>query len=229
MKKFVSIFFVIALMFGIQNISNAIQTGHIEKQKELNKTTAIQANSTNKSLSNTFDKQMIDLAERYTSNFRACEPFHFSNSLDVFGFKTFFKFDIDGWQENKCYYNITGNLNRLGKDIREVFNINLPDEKISQIKPQIQCKFTQENLNTLVDWFIEKNDPNDEVSVRNILKLNLKANNKKNTKISDEEIIQLVSNPQVCTILNKEELIRQMTDILYPTEPIKNETTNTKN
>lgn len=231
MKRFLTILFVIGLLVGVQNISNAIQTGHIEKQKEINKSTANQAQTTNQALSNTFDKQILELSNRYTSNFRNCEKFQFSNSLNIFGLKTSFQFNIDGWQDNKCYYNITGNVNGIGKDIREVFKINdsITDENIAKIKPQIQCKFTQENLNTLVNWFTEKSVSNDKDSIASLMKKPFKDVQNKKNQITDEEIIQLISNPQVCTILNREELINEVTKILYPTELIKDETTNPKN
>ena len=144
MKKLSMILVLATILAGSACL--AIQTMNIDEQKGALKTT----NAQNQKLTDT-TLQIEELGKRYKSNFKTCEPVHVLQSIDLFGLKFSFKFDINGWTDNKCVYEMSAKVDGLGKDINEVYNLNIADEEISKIEPKVTCKFSQEELDTLVD------------------------------------------------------------------------------
>ncbi|MGN0031213.1 MAG: hypothetical protein ACI37Q_04585 [Candidatus Gastranaerophilaceae bacterium] len=148
MKKLSVILVVAAILTG--SACMAIQTMNIDEQVESIKAT----NEKNMQMTDTSYK-IQELGSRYVNNFKNCEPVHVLQSIDLFGLKFTFKFDVNGWTDNKCAYDISAKFNGVGKDINEVYGLNITDEAISKIEPRITCNFTQDELNVLVDAFSE--------------------------------------------------------------------------
>ncbi len=151
------------LLVGTYSVANAIQSPNIEEQKSINQNAVEQAQGKTVTTPNIFEEQFNALSARYMNNFRQCEPLHVNQYLDIFGLKLGFKLDINGWVDNKCSYEIKGRIDGIGKDIREVFNINIEDEAISKIEPIIKCDFTKDQLNILVDGMIARSETKEQV------------------------------------------------------------------
>src|SRR5574344_241566 len=157
MKNFIKLLIISFIICGIQISANAIQTRNVNEEKAINKN--LQSEVTKEDTNNVTeqskeDKMFSDLKNRYINDFRTCEPLHFTQDIDLFGLKVGLKFDINGWEKDKCSYYFSGNVGSFGKDVKEVFDFDIPDESISKIKPEIQCYFTKKQLNILVDAFL---------------------------------------------------------------------------
>lgn len=214
MKNLQKIILSTALVLAIPTIALAIQTNTVDVTKNINKSTAEQIKEAGDTSILT---GITALADRYTTNFRTCEPIHLKNSIDLFGLKINYQFDINGWINNKCSYYMTGSIDGLGNDIREVFNIKTTDETIAKIKPVIQCDFTKEQLNILVDGIIAAQE-------RKLLETESKATSKsiKNkTKLSPEEekLAEMLFSGNVCTIPNQEELMKNVSELFETSTP----------
>ena len=132
--------------------------------------------------------------------------------MDIFGLKISFQVDINGWVNNKCSYYMTGNIGGLGKDIREVFNINqsVTDEQIAKFKPVIECNFSKDELNTMVDALVARR----ERYTTQIAQMLEKPNKKYNDSIQkltpeEEKLVQMITTGNVCKIPNSAELMEQ--------------------
>lgn len=221
MKKITALLLVLAMTIISGTRVMAAKAVKVEKQKEINETTArtFKAGATNESML-IFNKIEM-LTERYLNNFRECEPLHVSQDIDFFGLKIGYKIDINGWTNNKCEYIMTGKISSLGKDIREVFELNISDEEIAKFEPIIKCDFTKDQLNILVDAVIANYNKKAEMMVSQMLqdptdKYNEKAQNKLTPE--EEKLIAMLTSGNACTIPNLNELIQQMSTIA-PTPP----------
>lgn len=213
MKKFTAVILFAIIVTCTQTISKAIQTRNIEEQKELYKNTQEQALTLEKNSSENFDLKFNALAERYIKNFRNCEQIHINDYINFFGLKISFNFDINGWQNNKCSYNLTGRIDSIGNDIKEIFELNIPDEKISQIVPQIKCDFSKDELNILVDGIIARKE-SELVQINNTLKNPTDKYQEKRTLTKEEEkMIKMLTNGTTCTIPNTAELIQKFSEL----------------
>lgn len=203
------------LLIGTYSVANAIQSPNIEEQKSINKNAVEQAQSKPVTSSNMFEEQFNALGARYMSNFRQCEPLHISQYLDLFGLKIGFKFDINGWIDNKCSYEIKGRIDGIGKDIREVFNVNIEDEAISKIEPIIKCDFTKEQLNILIDGMIARTQTKEE-QLKNMLQDPPEKYIAQKTKVSDaeEKMHKMIVESNACTIPNMDELMQNFSNLM---------------
>lgn len=220
MKKLKSLLIISALLVSIPTIANAMQTKAIKEQQAVNKNSAQQMQEmTDKNELFTVDQKIDILSKKYLNNFRTCEPLHISESMDIFGLKISFQVDINGWVNNKCSYYMTGNIGGLGKDIREVFNINqsVTDEQIEKFKPVIECNFSKAELNTMIDAFIARNERN-TIQIAQMLE---KPNKKYNDSIQkltpeEEKFVQMITTGNVCKIPNSSELMEQFSQFIMP-------------
>lgn len=220
MKKLKSLLIISALLVSIPTIANAMQTKAIKEQQAVNKNSAQQMQEmTDKNELFTVDQKIDILSKKYLNNFRTCEPLHITESLDIFGLKISFQVDINGWVNNKCSYYMTGNIGGLGKDIREVFNINqsVTDEQIEKFKPVIECNFSKAELNTMIDAFIARNERN-TIQIAQMLE---KPNKKYNDSIQkltpeEEKFVQMITTGNVCKIPNSSELMEQFSQFIMP-------------
>lgn len=216
MNKIKLIILLSAILLGTQLTTEAFQSRNVNEQQAINKKTQEQIQSSiEKSSYLGLESKIYKLADRYINNLRTCEPLHVHDYIDLFGLKINLKFDIDGWKDNKCSYFITGNIDSIGKDIREIFEVKVSDEKIAKIAPQIQCNFTQDELNILVDGIISKTE---REIVESVLKPTDKYQEEKPQKLTPEEekMIKMLSNGKTCTIPNIEELIKQFSELTTP-------------
>lgn len=220
MKKLKSLLIISALLVSIPTIANAMQTKAIKEQQAVNKNSAQQMQEmTDKNELFTVDQKIDILSKKYLNNFRTCEPLHITESLDFFGLKISIQVDINGWVNNKCSYYMTGNIGGLGKDIREVFNINqsVTDEQIEKFKPVIECNFSKAELNTMIDAFIARNERN-TIQIAQMLE---KPNKKYNDSIQkltpeEEKLVQMITTGNVCKIPNSSELMEQFSQFIMP-------------
>lgn len=220
MKKLKSLLIVSALLVSIPAATNAMQTKAVKEQQAVNKNSARQMQEmTDKNELFTVDQKIDILSKKYLNNFRTCEPLHITESMDIFGLKISIQVDINGWVNNKCSYYMTGNIGGLGKDIREVFNINqsVTDEQIEKFKPVIECNFSKAELNTMIDAFIARNERN-TIQIAQMLE---KPNKKYNDSIQkltpeEEKFVQMITTGNVCKIPNSSELMEQFSQFIMP-------------
>lgn len=202
------------LLIGTYSVANAIQSPNIEEQKSINKNAVEQAQSKPVITPNMFEEQFNALGARYMNNFRQCEPLHVSQYLDIFGLKIGFKLDINGWVDNKCSYEIKGRIDGIGKDIREVFNINIEDEAISKIEPIIKCDFTKDQLNILIDGMIARNETKEQL--KDMLQEPSEKYIAQKTKVSEaeEKMHKMIVESNACTIPNMNELMQNFSNLM---------------
>lgn len=220
MKKLKSLLIISALLVSIPTATNAMQTKAVKEQQAVNKNSARQMQEmTDKNELFTVDQKIDILSKKYLNNFRTCEPLHISESMDIFGLKISFQVDINGWVNNKCSYYMTGNIGGLGKDIREVFNINqsVTDEQIAKFKPVIECNFSKDELNTMVDALVARR----ERYTTQIAQMLEKPNKKYNDSIQkltpeEEKLVQMITTGNVCKIPNSSELMEQFSQSIMP-------------
>lgn len=218
MKKIQLLLLTVAITSVLPVSVFALGTNNIKEQKAVNKNSAQQLQEiAEKNENSAIDKQIDLIKDRYMNNLRTCEPLHVHEYLDIFGLKVSFDLDINGWVKDKCAYNLTGNMSGIGKDIREVFNVNVSDEEIAKIKPVIKCNFTKEQLNILVDAIIARNERN-ETQIAQMLKHPDKKIDESNVKLTPEEekLVQLLVSGTACTIPNSQELMEQFSSIIMP-------------
>lgn len=220
MKKIKSLLIISALLVSIPTATNAMQTKAVKEQQAVNKNSARQMQEmTDKNELFTVDQKIDILSKKYLNNFRTCEPLHISESMDIFGLKISFQVDINGWVNNKCSYYMTGNIGGLGKDIREVFNINqsVTDEQIAKFKPVIECNFSKDELNTMVDAFVARSERNTTQIAQMLEKPNKKYNDSIQKLTPEEEkLVQMITTGNVCKIPNSSELMEQFSQFIMP-------------
>ncbi len=218
MKNLKLLVLVAAVFVGTQCVTSAIQPINAAGQKTINEA-AVQLRGVEenelKAVDNPIDKQVNELMNRYFSNLRTCEPLHWSEYIDLFGLKIGFKIDINGWVENKCQYHLSGKISGIGKDIREVFEVKVTDEDISKIEPIINCGFTQEQLNIIVDAIIAHYEKNETFVSKMLQTPNAAAlaGDKKLTP-EEEKLVAMLIGGNVCTIPNQEELMQNFAKIM---------------
>lgn len=220
MKKIKSLLIISALLVSIPTATNAMQTKAVKEQQAVNKNSARQMQEmTDKNELFTVDQKIDILSKKYLNNFRTCEPLHISESMDIFGLKISFQVDINGWVNNKCSYYMTGNIGGLGKDIREVFNINqsVTDEQIAKFKPVIECNFSKDELNTMVNAFVARSERNTTQIAQMLEKPNKKYNDSIQKLTPEEEkFVQMITTGNVCKIPNSSELMEQFSQFIMP-------------
>lgn len=220
MKKLKSLLIISALLVSIPTIANAMQTKAIKEQQAVNKNSAQQMQEmTDKNELFTVDQKIDILSKKYLNNFRTCEPLHITESLDFFGLKISIQVDINGWVNNKCSYYMTGNIGGLGKDIREVFNINqsVTDEQIAKFKPVIECNFSKDELNTMVDALVARRERYTTQIAQMLEKPNKKYNDSAQKLTPEEEkLVQMITTGNVCKIPNSSELMEQFSQFIMP-------------
>ncbi len=225
MKKLKSLLIISALLVSIPTVANAMQTKAVKEQQAVNKNSAQQMQEmADKNEFLAIDKQIDLLSKKYLDNFRTCEPLHLTESMDIFGLKISFQVDINGWVNNKCSYYMTGNIGGLGKDIREVFNISqsVTDEQIAKFKPVIECNFSKDELNTMVDAFVARNERNTTQIAQMLEKPNKKYSDALQKLTPEEEkLVQMITTGNVCKIPNTSELMEQFSQIIMPTGDAK--------
>lgn len=215
MKKILTIFAVMAILAAVPVSVNALTTVNVDSQRDINKGMVNQIMTKKAAESAAFEAKIEELTSRYLNNIRTCEPLHYSQHIDIFGLKVDVNININGWVDNKCKYELSGKVGGLGKDIREVFDINISDEAISKFEPKIECNFTQNDLNIIVAAILARNERN-EVLVSQMLESPEKKLTQKKPELSPEEeqLVSLLVSGQACKVLNKEELMNNFSELM---------------
>lgn len=190
----------------------AIQTINIDEQKAVNKITSLQYHDAAKNIESDAIVKMNQLTQRYITNLRTCEPVHFNQSLDLFGLKISLTADINGWIDNKCSYSLSGKIDAIGKDIREVYNLNITDEEISHLEPVVKCNFSQDQLNILVDAIAAASSNRADEAELTPVSNKLQSDKKAELTPQEEKAIEMLVNGNVCTVPNIGEIMMQYSE-----------------
>lgn len=204
----------LVLVLSVPTLALAIQTNTVDVTRNLNKDTVTQVQDASLS---PIVSGINSLMDRYTTNFRTCEPLHIQQSIDLFGLKASYQIDINGWKDNKCSYYMTGGISALGNDIREVFKITASDELIAKIKPIVQCNFTQEQLNLMVDTAVEAQEK--KLSENSSLTNNKNSKEKQKLTPTEEKLVEMFMSNNVCTVPNQAELMQNLSELMGVTLP----------
>lgn len=208
-----------ALIIGAQ-ITTAIQPVSINEPQLVNEDTAIQARKNNDDM-NKFSSEKLDiLAQRYKQDMKECVPFHFNQYIDFFGLKVYFNIDINGWINNKCEYKLSGQIKSIGKDIREVYEIKISDEQIAKFQPVVECHFDKTQLGIFVDGLLSKSSES-KSTISKMLESPEKKLSKSSTKLTPEEerLATMIMTENVCQVPNKEELMKQLEELMKSSTP----------
>lgn len=206
MNKFKVLVAIVALVVGVQTVSFALQSNTVDTAKNSAQQVSKSA-GVDKALEMVV--QASELSKRYETNFRTCEPIHVSQNIEVFGFKMNYAFNINGWVNDKCSYDMNGRISALGKDIRDVFQFTVSDETLAKFEPKIKCDFTQEQLNILVDGVKAM-----ESSTKTSEDLKDATSPAKVRSPEEEKMIQLLVSGNACVITNQEELMQTLSEIM---------------
>ena len=166
MKKLKLITLLTIIMLSLYPAAKAMSQVAVSESSMVNLHTAQQIKKPNGPDGAMFIQRLEMLSTRYSENFQNCEPLHIDQYYDVFGLKITFKADINGWVNNKCEIKVTGNVISVGKDIREVFEVKAPDEKIAAIKPVVECNFTKEQLKIATEAIAASNAQNEAILIK---------------------------------------------------------------
>ncbi len=217
MSNFKRFVLILALLISVPTIAGALQSTSADVQKKCNQDTAVNfSNATPADVANKAMDAITELSERYMTNFRTCEPVHIKQTVDVFGLKLNYQFDINGWVDNKCSYYMTGNIGGLGNDIKDVFHLDIKDETIAKVKPIVQCNFTQEELDVVIDGFVAMQDRKADERSKYVTSGEVSVSSIKKTSPEEEKMMQLLMGGQVCVIPNQEELMQNITELMQP-------------
>lgn len=156
------------------------------------------------------------LTDDIIKDLRSCKPQDEKYDFDLFGLNLSFRINIKGWVEDKCEYHMSAKVNSLGEEFRKSFGINVEDKKISQIVPRVECAFTKKQLNLLVDAVVEEDKRNVE-QVNKLLNdpnavYDIPSNNELTP--SEKKLMDMLSQGEVCTIVNIDEVVQQMSELL---------------
>lgn len=237
MKKFKTLLLTLAVLAISTTYAIAATSVNVKEQKAINQQTATVVKSNLEGDDLVFFNKFEELSTRYLNNFRTCEPIHVSQSIDLFGLKLSYKIDVNGWQNNKCGYMITGKIGGIGKDIREVFDIKISDEDIAKFEPIIRCDFTKEQLNILVDAVVANYTK--RLTIMNEL---LQEPTEKYTTTSEknkltpeeEKLIKMIADGNACSVPNMNELLQNFNSTIktqpatQPAAPSAKQTNNKK-
>lgn len=215
MKKILTVFLLMTLPIIIQTSGKALTAVNVDSQKDINKDTVNQIVTTKAAESAQLEAKAAELTSRYLNNIRTCEPLHYDQHIDIFGLKLDINIDVNGWVDNKCKYSLSGKVGGLGKDIREVFEINISDEAISKLEPKVECNFTKNDLNTIVAAIMARSDRNEVLAAQLLESPDKKyTQDKPELTPEEEKLIALLTGGHACKILNKEELMNNFAEIL---------------
>lgn len=202
------------LLLTAGTVSNAISPVSINEPSLVKENTTQQVMSSGLAGSAFIFEKLEALNNRYNADFANCEQLHFDQYIDLFGLKFKLKFDINGWIDGKCEMKGFANVMALGKDIREVFNINVSDEQIAAIKPAVECHFTKDQLKVAIDAYIARSKQN-EAAISKMLESPEKAISQKREVTPEEaKLMAMLMTENVCTIPNKDTLKKQIDELM---------------
>jgi len=219
MKKIFTIIAFAAILCSVQSVCRALTTTQIDNQRNVNQGTVNQIIAGKSAKDTLMQQKAKELTDRYYQNIKTCEPVHFDQYIDFFGFKMTLKADINGWVNNKCKYTFTGKIGSLGKDISEVFELNLKDETVSKLEPKFECNFTKSDLETIVNAMITISSANDDAVAQTLKSPEKKYSKNTATSSNDltkeeEKLISIFTGGNACKLLNKEELQKNFTEVI---------------
>lgn len=214
MKKLSAVLVLAAILTGSACL--AIQAINVDEQKAVNQTTNAQYREFVKNDTSEVSLQLQELGKRYSNNFRNCEPVHIYQSIDLFGLKFSIRGDINGWVDNKCSYEMSFKVSGVGKDINEIYGLNIKDEDISKIEPKVTCNFSQEELNILVDAVAASMKRVDDVKTLEVS--DKSAANSAKTQLSPEEkkAFGMLIGSGACTTPDMSAIMTQYSELVKP-------------
>lgn len=214
MKKILTRIALTTLAICSLQFAYAITNTQIDNQKDINKGTVTQILSKKANKDAIWEAKANELSTRYINNIKTCEPAHFNQYLDFFGLKLSIKADINGWINNKCNYTFSGKIGGLGKDIKEVFEINIADSTINKFEPKFECNFTKTDLETIVAVIKETSASTEDLAAQALQSPDKKYQNNNTLTKNEEKFITMLTNGKTCQVLNKDELMNNFTEIM---------------
>ena len=216
MKKLKLITLLTIIMLSLYPAAKAMSQVAVSESSMVNLHTAQQIKKPNGPDGAMFIQRLEMLSTRYSENFQNCEPLHIDQYYDVFGLKITFKADINGWVNNKCEIKVTGNVISVGKDIREVFEVKAPDEKIAAIKPVVECNFTKEQLKIATEAIAASNAQNEAILIKMMRSPERAVSKKKQLAPAEKRFMTMLMSENVCAISNKDEVMKLLDEIINP-------------
>lgn len=216
MKKLLTTIVLTTAILGTLPITYALTNTQIDNQKDINHDTVTQILSKKANKDAIWEAKANELTTRYYNNIKTCEPAHFNQYIDIFGLKISIKADINGWIDNKCNYTFSGKIGGLGKDIKDVFEIDIADKTINRFEPKFECNFTKSDLENIVT-VIKEASASDNEAISQVLqspeKKYTKNNSSELTK-NEEKLLSTLTNGKTCKLLNKDELMNNFSEIM---------------
>lgn len=215
MKKLSVILAAAAILAGSACL--AIQTINVDEQKAVSQTTNTKYQEfVNTGVNSETSLKLLELGKRYSNNFRNCEQVHFLQDIDLFGLKLSIKADINGWIDNKCSYEMSFKVGGLGKDINDVYGLNIKDEDISKIEPKVVCNFSQEELNTLIDGVAASMRRAEEVKTLEVSDKTAATSEKTQLSQEEKKALGMLIGSGACTAPDMSAIMTQYTELAKP-------------
>lgn len=236
-KTIKTVIVVLSLIFGTQAIAKIAEVvapiaptpaDSVQTQREIidNPSNDSETDSTNVDKSEVSDKLepvQSKLTDDIIKDLRTCKPHDEKYDFDLFGLNLSFRINIKGWNNDKCEYHMSAKVNSLGEEFRKSFGITIDDKKVSKIEPKVECAFTKKQLNLLVDAVVEEDKRNVE-QVNKLLNdpnavYDLPSSNELTP--SEKKLMDMLSQGEVCTVVNMDELIQQFSELMPEEEEKK--------
>lgn len=225
MKKFKIIMLICTVLVGSQSIASVIKNKNlislapvpevVQTTRGLIKNLEGESDLKDENSHNEIEEIKSVLTPKMVEDLRDCKPYDEKFDFEIVGINISFKIKIDGWKDGKCTYHMSGKVNSLGKEIRENFGLTIPDKKIAQFEPKVQCGFDKEQLGVLVDAIVEEDK-------RNMDQLNGMLKNSDSEFLmrsaqdltpQEQKLVDMIVEQNVCTIVNQDELIKLFTEL----------------
>lgn len=91
--------------------------------------------------------------EQLISFLKSCQPYNENININFFGFDATINIHSDGKINQKCSYEISANVNKIPENALSTSGLSSQD--ILALKPKVNCEFTQEQLDIVVNALSE--------------------------------------------------------------------------
>ena len=152
MKKILSVLLGVSIIFSACAFADEIKQVTTETIFYIKATHTIPENALNNfsvfSKATSSEKQ-----EQLVKFLKSCQPYNENININFFGFDATLNIHSDGKINQKCMYEISANVNKIPENALPASGLSSQD--ILAIKPKINCEFTQEQLDVVVNALSE--------------------------------------------------------------------------
>jgi len=200
---------IIGLLIGtaaIANLAKTMPTASVSDTVKTLRQTAVW-NESNEQIETFLTDDVMDVL-------KSCKPMDEKVDFELEGMEMFFHFKIGGWIENKCVFNFSGKIKKLGDSFRKAFPVAIQDSTISKIEPKVQCEFNKDQLEILIAAIVEE-DKRTVEKVNQILKDPQAPYPPRSNELTPNEVllVNMISQQNVCKILNMDDLMTQFDEL----------------